>query len=95
MPHAQCKTYKPRNECTKYTIQKKSIFSFVWVKILLRKPHIQKEKTYSISRRKIETYQKRKILEAQRRIPKAQRNILELEWNIKKEKKINIEKKLT
>jgi hypothetical protein len=51
--------------------------------------------TYSISRRKIKTYQKRKILEAQRRIPKAQRNILELERNIKREKKINIEKKLT
>ncbi len=45
MSYVQCKTYKQRNECAKYNNKKLSIFIFI-MKNLLKRPCIQKEKTY-------------------------------------------------
>jgi hypothetical protein len=63
MPYAQCKTYEQKNECAKYIINFFLVIQFFLLKNLLKKPYIQKTKTYSVFRSKRKhTKNKKKIL---------------------------------
>jgi len=74
MPYVQCKTYKQRNECEKYTI-KKNILIFFNEKIIKKTLHLKNKNVFNFQK--------------QKEIPKAKRHIQEPKKNTKNKSTLN------